>query len=269
MDAKPDLFRLRHFSVRRLSQEDLLAAQPVYHIGQGKIGILCLHGFTVTPASFYKYGRVFMQKGYSVSIPMLPGHGETPEALSKIKWTEWLDCTIENYDILRKKCDHVFVMGSSLGGVLALQLATLRNDVTKLFLLAPAIEPSPLFKIGKCLFGFFDLIKVRYWFHIAGDTKNPNLYEIGYKRTPLSALSELYDCIQQAQLILPQVHTDTLIFQARTDHETDPKGAEVTYQKISSRNKEIVWLDNSYHAITQDYCGKEVLDRILREISLA
>lgn len=270
MGTQPELYRLRHFSVQDATQQDLIAAHPIYHIGNGKlgkIGILCLHGFTVTPASYYEYSRVFIQKGYSVSVPRLPGHGETPEALSKVKWPEWLDCAVENYNILREQCDRVFVIGISLGGALALQLASKKSDIAKLILLAPAIEPRLLFKIGKHLFNFLNLIHVRYWFHIAGDSKKPEIYEIGYKKTPISALRELYDCIQKTRLILPEVQTDTLIFQSRNDHVINPKGAQLIYQKINSRNKELIWLSNSYHAIASDFDGKGVLAKILHEIA--
>ena len=272
MNAKPELFRVRHFSVRNASQEDLLATQPVYHVGQGKLGkmgILCLHGFTGTPASFYEYNRVFIDIGYSVSTPLLPGHGTTPQDLSPIKWPQWLDCAIEAYDNLRRECDKIFVIGFSLGGSLALHLASIKDDVAKLFLLSPAIKPGLGFKFYEYLFIFLTPINIQYWFQVAGDVKNPEGYEIAYKRTPINSFRELSDCFQQTQNILPKVCTDAIIFQSKTDREIDPKGAEMVYQRINSRNKEIVWLDNSYHAITQDYCGKEVLDRILREISLA
>jgi len=270
MDSKPALFRLRHFSVQSATQQDLLAAQPVYHIGKGKlgkIGILCLHGFTVTPASYYEYSRVLIQKGYSVSVPLLPGHGDTPEALAKVKWPQWVDCAVESYQALREQCDRVFVIGISLGGALALQLASKTDDIAKLILLAPAIEPSLLFKIGKYLFNFLSLIRVQYWFHIAGDSKKPGNYEVGYKKTPISALRELYDCIQQTRLMLPEVRTNTLIFQSRIDHVINPKGAQLVYQKINTRNKELIWLTNSYHAIAHDFDGKDVLDRILEDIA--
>jgi carboxylesterase len=60
--------------------------------GSGKnarVGVLLVHGFTGSPASMRPWGEFLHSKGYTVRVPLLPGHGTTPEDLNKVKWQEW------------------------------------------------------------------------------------------------------------------------------------------------------------------------------------
>ncbi len=61
-------------------------------LGSGKnahIGVLLVHGFTGSPASMRPWGEFLHSKGYTVRVPLLPGHGTQPEDLNKVKWQEW------------------------------------------------------------------------------------------------------------------------------------------------------------------------------------
>ncbi len=264
------LFRLRRFSKNAISQDDIIASQPIFHDPKqdhNGIGILCLHGFSSTPANFYEYACSFIQQGYTVSIPLLPGHGDKPDALLNVKWTQWLDCALQNYDLIRKKCDKVFVVGLSLGALLAIQLATRRKDIEKLFLLSPAIEPIFLFKMGKYfLLPLFRILRINYWFNIGGDIKDTTQYEVGYKKIPINAFNEVWKCMQDTRFSLPLVKTDIMVFQPRIDHTTNPNGGKVIIDNVKSINKKLIYLDNTYHVISKDFDSKNVLDTILAEI---
>ena len=43
------------------------------------IGILLVHGFTGSPASMRPWAEYLNQHGYTVTVPLLPGHGTRPE----------------------------------------------------------------------------------------------------------------------------------------------------------------------------------------------
>ena len=49
--------------------------------GSGKnarIGVLLVHGFTGAPPSMRPWGEFLLSKGYTVRVPLLPGHGTKP-----------------------------------------------------------------------------------------------------------------------------------------------------------------------------------------------
>ena len=54
-----------------------------------RIGVLLVHGFTGSPASMRPWGEYLHQRGYTVTVPLLPGHGTTPHDLNRVKWQEW------------------------------------------------------------------------------------------------------------------------------------------------------------------------------------
>ena len=50
-------------------------------IGSGKnkdIGVLLVHGFTGSPSSMRPWAEYLNQKGFTVRVPLLPGHGTKP-----------------------------------------------------------------------------------------------------------------------------------------------------------------------------------------------
>jgi carboxylesterase len=85
--------------------------------GSGKnahIGILLVHGFTGSPASMRPWGEFLYSKGYTVRVPLLPGHGTHPEHLNKVKWQEWPAKIEFELSQLKKSCDVVFLIGLSM-----------------------------------------------------------------------------------------------------------------------------------------------------------
>ena len=58
--------------------------------GENKdIGILFVHGFTGTPASMRPFAHYFNERGYRVSVPLLPGHGTKWQDLNEVHWSQW------------------------------------------------------------------------------------------------------------------------------------------------------------------------------------
>ena len=266
----PDLWALRGFSKRIATQQEIETTKPFYKKGGGKnarTGILFIHGFSVTPANFKEYANLLAEQGYTVSIPLLPGHGQQPEALLSVSWLDWLDAVIHAYDQLHKDCEKIFVTGISLGSALALHLSLKRQDIAKLFLLAPAVYPIMLLKIGRnVIFPILKFFGISYWLHVAGDVKKKSAFELGYAKVALNGMYELYHCMNETQKILPQVKGNVLIFQGKKDHEVPPKKALDIYDLLGTQTKELVWLDNAYHEIPRDFDCDIVYQRILKDI---
>ena len=52
--------------------------RPFFLEGSRDHGILLIHGFTATPGTMNPLGQALAQKtGYTISAPLLPGHGRT------------------------------------------------------------------------------------------------------------------------------------------------------------------------------------------------
>tara|TARA_R110000850_G_scaffold55417_5_gene131081 strand:+ start:149 stop:1006 length:858 start_codon:yes stop_codon:yes gene_type:complete len=271
-DTSPDLFAIRRFRKRPVTAEEIETTRPFYRPGNeenGRIGVLLIHGFTATPATFREYSESLSEDGYTVSAPLLPGHGVTPDGLLQVTYDEWLEAVLNAYDQIQTACDKIFVIGISLGGTLSLHLSTRRNGISKLILISPAVYPlQPLHFFGSVLFPLIKKLKSPFWFWVAGDIKKKEGFELAFGKTAIGGLEQVLSGMASARTILHEVTTDVLIFQAETDHEIPSNKAHDILRKIGSKNKEIVWLKNSFHDIPRDNDASAVLERIRKEISV-
>jgi carboxylesterase len=97
-------------------------AEPYFQLG-GSIGILCLHGFTASPAEVRWFAAHLAEAGHTVYAPRLAGHGTTPQDLARVRWTDWYASALDGYHLLKQQCDQIFVCGLSMGALLALHLS--------------------------------------------------------------------------------------------------------------------------------------------------
>ncbi len=264
-----ELFALRKLRRRPATAGELETARPLLLVGEDHraTGVLFIHGFTVTPANFHGYAKRLWRQGYTVSVPLLPGHGTRPADLAGVTWMEWLDAVVRAYDELTERCEQVAVCGISLGGSLALQLGRHRRP-RKLLLLAPAVFPIPLLKLAEpTLLPALEALGVDYWIHVAGDVRRPEGFELGYGKTPIDGLVQLCRCMRATGNMLPEVTADVLIFQSKIDHEIDAGKAPEILRLLGSQHKELVWLHDSFHEIPRDHDAERVYRRIEKEMA--
>ena len=89
----------------------------------GQVGVLCLHGFTASPAEVRWLGEHLAGHDYTVYGPRLPGHAPHPHDLARYRWQDWYLTALDGCHLLHSHCQQVFVVGHSMGGCLALLLA--------------------------------------------------------------------------------------------------------------------------------------------------
>lgn len=103
-----------------------------------RVACLLVHGLGGTPFEMRPLVPALEALGYSCCLPLLPGHGTSMEDFATTGYTEWLDCVLHEYDALDEAFDAVAVIGFSLGGALALHLASLRHPAAVVALAPPA-----------------------------------------------------------------------------------------------------------------------------------
>ena len=92
-------------------------------------GVLLIHGYTGSPTEMRWIGDYLHARGLTVSGPLLPGHGTTPEAMNRCRWTDWTGHVEAALADLRTRCARVFVGGLSMGSLLTLYLAAHHPDL--------------------------------------------------------------------------------------------------------------------------------------------
>ena len=102
-------------------------------------------GLTATTAEVRPLAKRLLNEGYTVSGILLPGHGTTPENLSKTHREDWIKASEEAYNQLKRECSSVIVGGESVGALLALRLASEHPEIKGLLLYAPAMSLAASF----------------------------------------------------------------------------------------------------------------------------
>ncbi|MBK9207409.1 MAG: alpha/beta fold hydrolase [Anaerolineales bacterium] len=106
----------------------------------GPVGVLLSHGYTATTAEVRLLAKRLHEKGYTVAGPLLAGHGTQSADLNHVSWRDWVASAEKTYEQLITRCKRIFIGGQSMGGVVALQLASQHPEAAGLLLYAPAIK---------------------------------------------------------------------------------------------------------------------------------
>lgn len=98
-------------------------AEPFFHSG-GSTGVLLLHGLSASVQEVAWLGEHLHKAGHTVHAPRLYGHGITADHMLRMRWQDWYYSALDGYHLLCQHCDRVVIAGFSMGGALALRLAS-------------------------------------------------------------------------------------------------------------------------------------------------
>ncbi len=223
--------------------------EPFSFSSDSDVGILMLQGFTGTTSSVIYPGKCLYKAGFNVEGPRLAGHGTKWEDLNHVKYADWINDAEKGLKKLQDRADKIFVAGLSMGGTLSLYLAEKHPEIYGVVLINHAILLHdwrvPLLPVIK----YF----VKSAPAIGSDIKDPSKKEIAYDKTPSKGAHEMAKLVNIVRFDLKKVTQPTLIFKSRGDHVVPLDNAEYTMNHISSKDKQLVWLENSYHVATMDF----------------
>ncbi|XWN52289.1 alpha/beta fold hydrolase [Anoxybacillus flavithermus] len=235
----------------------LSGAEPFY-AENGPVGVLLVHGFIGTPHSMRPLAEAYTKAGYTVCLPRLKGHGTHYEDMERTTFHDWVASVEEGYGWLKQRCQTIFVTGLSMGGTLTLYLAEHHPDICGIVPINAAVD-IPAIAAGMTGGGELP----RYLDSIGSDLKNPDVKELAYEKTPTASLLQLTRLMAQTKAKLDRIVCPALIFVSDEDHVVPPGNADIIFQGISSTEKEIVCLRNSYHVATLDYDQPMIIERSL------
>lgn len=216
----------------------------------GSIGVLLIHGYTASPVEVNNVGKYLNDYGFTVSGPLLPGHGTSIEDLHACNWEDWIEFIEQAYQHLNEMCETVFVGGISLGALLTLHLGANYQEIAGLIAYAPALEFQNRF--AKFTPYLKHLRKTLSW-------RKQNILEsivderwCGYGIDSLPAISQMLNLQKKVECLLEAINQPILIVQGKMDQSVDPSGAQKIYDNISSIDKNLIWLEQSGHIVTLD-----------------
>lgn len=218
--------------------------------GEGDVGALLLHGFSGSPTEVRGLGEHLAGAGVTVSAPLLPGHGVDHHHLERSDRRAWRDAARDALDALQARCRRVVVVGQSMGGLLALELAA-NGGVAGVVALAPALQPARI--------AWLTLLPLPLRFIHKHEARRPDLVEQervhdvwSTSHTPLRAVPEVLRLARETAAALPRVTTPLLVVQGARDRTVRPASARSVLNGVASVDKELVWLAGSGHIVAVD-----------------
>jgi carboxylesterase len=219
----------------------------------GETGILLCHGYTATTAEVRPLAQALHERGYTVSGPLLPGHGTKPEDMNRCRWQDWYAAVESAYNALAARSRRVVVGGESLGSLLTLLLASRTPAVAGVLSYAPAIElPSRRLVLFGQLVG---PLLAPFLVSLPKKASEPSAAEArwqGYPVNPIRSAMELLRLQKETRRALPSVRQPALVMQGRLDRSISPRSAKIVYAEIGSEVKELHWLEKSTHCLILD-----------------
>lgn len=230
---------------------------PLSHDGSTEIGVLVCHGFTGSPRSMRPWAQRFIDEGWSVRLPLLPGHGTTWQDCNKYGWDHWLAADDAALRELNDRCAKVFVVGLSMGGGLALRLAQVHGeDVAGLVLVNPMVISTKFaWNLLPVLSKVVPSVKA-----IGNDIAKPGVQELAYGRTPVRALASARLGFNTVRAELAKVIQPIRIYSSIQDHVVEPVNGPLILRGVSSSRAERIELKDSYHVATMDHDADQIFD---------
>ena len=229
--------------------EVMPSAEPFVYRGNST-GCLLVHGFTGTPQEMRRLGQFLNNRGFTIHGVLLAGHGTNVHDLNVTTWRDWYNSVYEGWQALSDSCTQVFAIGLSLGGALALHLAA-HVPLCGVVSLATALElDTKLLYLTRVL-----KYLLPYRKKAPSDIHDPQVLaaRIAYDRTPTRSAEQALLFFRHLYDDLPDIRLPVLLMHSRHDTAVDPATMPLVYERLGTKEKQMVWLENSGHIITEDY----------------
>lgn len=250
---------LRH---RRLGPDGVVIGGEAFTLERaGAPAILLLHGGGDTPQTLRYLAAELHARGFHVSAPLLPGHGRTLRDFSRVTADQLADAASASYEALRSSHEWVAVIGLSMGGALAVQLAADNAALPALGLVAPYLSmPRHIAWAARLAPAWGAVVPVVG----SGDSasiRDPVERERGlaYGAFTAAGLVALWRTMRRGVAALPRVAAPTLVIQSREDNRIRAADAELAFERLGSHEKTLEWIAGAGHVITVDY-GRDVVN---------
>ena len=209
-----------------------------------KNGVYLIHGFTNTTYEIKDLAQYLANHGYRTVANNLPGHGTTIEECNRVKYDDWTTAVEQGVAQLASQCDKIHIIGSSMGAVLALYIASM-FPINSLVLSAPVFKFKSEFKTRILVPLFNKMIPVTDKASQYKDGENMSFY--GYSFYPNKALNEMRKLTNIVKKELTKVKSPTLLIHSESDLTCIKDNYHIVNNHIQSEIKEKLMLKNSSH----------------------
>lgn len=264
-----------------------MISDNTFFLSGNRTGILLIHGLTGTPNEMRGIARSFHQAGYSVYGVQLAGHCGDVEDLVQTTWEDWYASVCAGAEKLKQSVDELYVAGLSMGALLALKYAsehrvsgvisyspTFQYDGWSIPLWSKIVAPVALPLVYHLNIGRHNTFDEAEPYGIRNESLRARIVnsmnsgdssEAGLPGNPWHSLYQLQRLSRNVRKNLHKITAPSLSLHAYDDDIAHRRNSQIVYDRVSG-DKQLIWLENSYHMITIDNDRKKVIDESLKFI---
>jgi len=217
--------------------------------------ILIIHGFAGgTYDAEDLANELELIKNFDVYQFTLPGHHKN---LSKVKYQEWIKKSEEKVEwLIDNGYSNIYLIGHSMGGVIASYLATKYRQIKKLVLAAPAFHYLNVVN---------DDLNIKESLKVA-----PKVIEdygrdevvARFLKLDISAIREFMMLVKKYYHAPKDIICPVLILQGTDDHLVPSTSSEYVYEELTKNVKKLVYIKGATHDVFKDEKKEQIYEII-------
>ena len=208
---------------------------------ENPIGVYLIHGFSNTTYEVKELAQFLSTKGFHIVANNLPGHGTNIAECNKVKYTDWINKVTQDVAQLASISKEIYIVGCSMGGVLALYLAS--------------IFPVNGCVVGGTVLKFNNPRKINYLVPLVHKIIKRSRKPIGksskrfygYESYPLSALNEFRKLNKVVMKQISKITSPMLIIHSNSDRLSIKENLTIVKNGVKSIKKKILIVEKSHH----------------------
>lgn len=215
--------------------------------------VLIIHGFA--GGTYDEEELAFhLQKNYKFDVYQITLPGHEKRSFKKIKYNDWIEYSEKKIEqLINYGYDSIYLVGHSMGGVIATYLANKYHQVKKLVLAAPAFNYITMQNNDtlELLKGGVNLIK------------NNEKDEIvsRFMKLPLSTIGEFKNLVEKYKEEYKKLSIPTLILHGDNDTVVPIASSKVIIDEINTNKKELIVVEKAGHDLFKN-CKIETLNKV-------
>ncbi len=234
----------------------VVGAEPETLYGSDTHAVLVLHGFGDTPQSVRELAHALHRVGYTVELPLLPGHGRTLAEFGAASAHDWIGYARDQVARLRRRYAHVSLVGLSMGAALCAIVAGERDDLDALVMLSPYLSmPASVHRWSRLLRISGPLAPFRRSTARTPSIRDPSAQPAsrGFGVVSGKLLAELHDVTVLASEAMPDIRVPTLYMAARHDSRVPVDDTLGHWRELATDDRAFRLLEHSGHIMTVDF----------------
>lgn len=213
-----------------------------------KLGLLIIHGFAGGTFQVQALADYLNKNGYITSCPKLKGHTGNSKDMKTANYRDWIASAEEELIRLMKKTDKIVIIGFSMGGLIAMNLAC-KYDIKAIVTIN---TPIYYWNLKRVFLNIYDDIKKRRLNYI-------KRYIQAKKASPMISMINFLKLLNSTKPKLSKIKCPFLIIQTKDDDTTRLKSPNYIYNNIKSIDKEIKLYDRGGHLVLLNPYKEEII----------